>query len=200
MTSGPFSCWYFLLLKLRIFWCYLSLQIMAILCCVAKNSLRGTVRILTLLLYHKIFTEPVFNWTILKGLQYKGQTLWYLKISVFLPKLPVIILKLGSVSPPFRIRIIHTYVFGSPGSGSIGQEIRIRILPSSSKSRKKKKLIPTVLVTYFILFIFGKWCKCTLKKLISNKKTFLLTSWRSLTKISGSGFISQWYGSTDPDP
>ncbi len=42
MTSGPSSCWYFLLLKLRIFWCYLSLQVMAILCCVAKNSLRGT--------------------------------------------------------------------------------------------------------------------------------------------------------------
>jgi hypothetical protein len=43
MTSGPFYCWYFLLLKLRIFLCYPSLQVMAILCCVAKNSLHGTV-------------------------------------------------------------------------------------------------------------------------------------------------------------
>ncbi len=42
MTSGPFYCWYFLLLKLRIFLCYLGFQVMAILCCVAKNSPRGT--------------------------------------------------------------------------------------------------------------------------------------------------------------
>ncbi len=42
MTSGPFYCWYFLLLKLRIFLCYLSLQVTDILYCVAKNSLRGT--------------------------------------------------------------------------------------------------------------------------------------------------------------
>jgi hypothetical protein len=42
MTSGPFYCWYFLLLKLQIFLCYLGFQVMAILCCVAKNSLRGT--------------------------------------------------------------------------------------------------------------------------------------------------------------
>ncbi len=42
MTSSLSSFWYLLLLELRIFWCYLSFQVMAILCCVAKNSLRGT--------------------------------------------------------------------------------------------------------------------------------------------------------------
>ncbi len=47
ITSGPFYCWYFLLLKLQIFLCYLSFQVMAILCCVAKNSLRGTTAYLS---------------------------------------------------------------------------------------------------------------------------------------------------------
>ncbi len=43
LTSAPCSCWYFLLLKQRIFWYYSSLQVMAILCCVAKkSSFRGT--------------------------------------------------------------------------------------------------------------------------------------------------------------
>ncbi len=31
LTSGPFSCWYFLLLKQRIFWYYFGCQVMAIL-------------------------------------------------------------------------------------------------------------------------------------------------------------------------
>ena len=39
LTTASFSCWYFLLLKQRIFWCYSSLQLMAILCCVAKKQL-----------------------------------------------------------------------------------------------------------------------------------------------------------------
>ncbi len=43
MTSGPFYCWHFLLLKLQIFLCYFSFLVMAILCYVAKNSLRGTL-------------------------------------------------------------------------------------------------------------------------------------------------------------
>ncbi len=38
LTSGPFSCWYFLLLKQRIFWYYSSRQVMAILCSVAKKA------------------------------------------------------------------------------------------------------------------------------------------------------------------
>jgi hypothetical protein len=43
LTSRHSSYWYFLLLEQRIFWYYLSFQVMAILCCVAKNSLRGTM-------------------------------------------------------------------------------------------------------------------------------------------------------------
>ncbi len=38
LTSGPFSCWYFLLLKKRIFWYYFSRQVMAILCYVAQKA------------------------------------------------------------------------------------------------------------------------------------------------------------------
>ncbi len=38
LTSALFSCWYFLLLKQWIFWYYSSLQVMAILCCVAKKA------------------------------------------------------------------------------------------------------------------------------------------------------------------
>ncbi len=38
LTSGPFSCWYFLLLKQRFFWYYSSHQVMAILCCVAQKT------------------------------------------------------------------------------------------------------------------------------------------------------------------
>ena len=38
LTSGPFSCWYFLLLKQRFFRYYSSPQVMAILCCVAQKA------------------------------------------------------------------------------------------------------------------------------------------------------------------
>jgi hypothetical protein len=38
LTSGPFSCWYFLLFKQRFFWYYFSRQVMAILCCVAQKA------------------------------------------------------------------------------------------------------------------------------------------------------------------
>ncbi len=43
MTSGPCSSWFFLVTKSWFFWCYLGLQVMAILCRAAKNSLRGTL-------------------------------------------------------------------------------------------------------------------------------------------------------------
>jgi hypothetical protein len=42
LTSRHSSYWYLLLFEQRIFWYYLGFQVMAILCCVAKNSLRGT--------------------------------------------------------------------------------------------------------------------------------------------------------------
>ena len=42
MTSRQSSYWYLLLFEQRIFWYYLGFQVMAILCCAAKNSLSGT--------------------------------------------------------------------------------------------------------------------------------------------------------------
>jgi hypothetical protein len=44
----PFFLLIFSLLETADFLCYLSLQVMAILCCVAKNSLRGTIALLML--------------------------------------------------------------------------------------------------------------------------------------------------------
>ncbi len=38
LTSSPFSCWYFLLLKQCFFWYYFSRQVMAIPCCVAQKA------------------------------------------------------------------------------------------------------------------------------------------------------------------
>ena len=38
LTSGPFSCWYFLLLKQRIFWYYFGRLVMAILWCVSQKA------------------------------------------------------------------------------------------------------------------------------------------------------------------
>ncbi len=45
MTSRHSSYWYFLFSKQLIFLYYLGFQVMAILCCAAKNSLRGTATI-----------------------------------------------------------------------------------------------------------------------------------------------------------
>ena len=75
-----------------------------------------------------------------------------------------------------------------------------RILQSASKN-SKKNLDSYCFVTSFGLFIKKQ-------KNILTKISFLLASWRSMTKIagsgSGSGFgsrsISQRHGSADPDP
>jgi hypothetical protein len=45
MTSRHSSYWYFLSSEQRIFLYFLGFQVMAILCCTAKNSLRGTATI-----------------------------------------------------------------------------------------------------------------------------------------------------------
>jgi hypothetical protein len=66
----------------------------------------------------------------------------------------------------------------------------------------RKTLIPTVL-TIFDFVSLKNGVNVPLK---SNKHknffwiSFLLASWRSMTKIAGSGTISQRYGSADPDP
>ncbi len=91
----------------------------------------------------------------------------------------------------------HPYVFGPPGSGSISRStlwILIRILQSPSKNSKKKHE-SYCFVTFFWIFIFEKWCNCTL-----SRKTFfisfLLASWRSMTiKLSRIRIICQRHGS-----
>ncbi len=75
----------------------------------------------------------------------------------------------------------------------------------------RKTLIATVLWLFWIFFSLKTYVNVPSK---SNKKknffkiSFLLTSWRSVTKIAGSGYesgsesgyISQRHGSADPDP
>ncbi len=99
-------------------------------------------------------------------------------------------------------------VFPGSGSGSKGStcfwasRIRLRILLSSCKNSKKN------LDSYYFATLFGflslentvnvpsnsnKQKKCL------NKNSFLLASWRSMTKKAGSGSISQRHGSADPD-
>ncbi len=76
---------------------------------------------------------------------------------------------------------------------------RIRILPSTSKT-KKKNLEFYCFVT-FLLFFFSLKNDVNVRNKRTNlerKKEILLASWFSLTKLSGS--VSQRYGSEDPDP
>jgi hypothetical protein len=89
------------------------------------------------------------------------------------------------------------HVFGSPGSGSFYHHAKIVRIP----------LIPTIL-WLFLTFNLWKMMQLYLQKVISRKNClgFLLASWRSTTKIAGSGSefgsgsISQRHGSADPDP
>ncbi len=94
-----------------------------------------------------------------------------------------------------QIRRIH--VFGPPrsASGSISQQ-----------AISKKNIDSFCFVTSSWLFIFEKLCKCTVPSKSNKQKNFeknnFLLTWRSLTKIAGSGpaSISQRYGFSDPDP
>jgi hypothetical protein len=54
LTSGPFSCWYFLLLKQRFFWYYSSRKVMATLCCVAQKA-ASAAQVWNLSLYNLLF-------------------------------------------------------------------------------------------------------------------------------------------------
>jgi hypothetical protein len=92
------------------------------------------------------------------------------------------------------------YVFGPPGYGSISQ-----IWPGSGSSKNSKKNIDSYcFVTSLYDFLSLKNDVNVPSKSNKQKKLrkiiFLLTSCRSLTKIAGSGSISQRYGSADPDP
>ncbi len=61
-----------------------------------------------------------------------------------------------------------------------------RILQSASKN-SKKNLDSYCFVTFCGLFIFEKLCKCTFKKQKANIFLQKFSSWRSMTKIAGSG-------------
>jgi hypothetical protein len=92
-----------------------------------------------------------------------------------------------------RIRRIQTFlghqdplVFRPSGSISQRYGTGSGFFLSSSKN-SNKNLDSYCFVTSLRLFIFEKLCKCTLVGNKQKKNNFLLTSWRSLTKIAGSG-------------
>ncbi len=118
----------------------------------------------------------------------------------------------SQTSCPMKVRnfkrywLSDPYVFGSPGSisqryrsGSFNHQVKI----------VRKTLIPTVLWFLFD-FLSLKNDVNVLQKVISRifffLISFLLASWRSMTKIarsgsrSRSGFLSQRHGDADPDP
>ncbi len=92
------------------------------------------------------------------------------------------------------------HVFRPPGSGSASQIYGSgsRSFLSSSKNSKK------TLDSYCFVTSFGplslKNEKLISRKTFFQKISFLLASKRSMTKIAGSGSISQKHGSADPDP
>ncbi len=100
------------------------------------------------------------------------------------------------------------HVFGAPGSGSTSQRYG-----SGSDSGSgpfyhhakivRKTLIPAIL-WLFLIFLSLKNdvnvpSKSNKQKKIALKISFLLASWRLITKIAGAGSISQKHGSEDPD-
>ncbi len=96
------------------------------------------------------------------------------------------------------------HVFGPPeiGSSSISQ-----IYGSGSFYHQAKKVRKTLIPTVFWLLLdFLSLKNDIYVSSKSNKQKnfffirFLLVSWRSMTKIIGSGSVSQRHGSADPDP
>ncbi len=88
--------------------------------------------------------------------------------------------------------------------GTVWISIRLQILLSSSKNRKKN-LDSYCFVTYSWLLIFEKWCKYNCKKygtVISKKtlKTKLLVAILKVTRNgSEPGSVNKMYWSPDPD-
>jgi hypothetical protein len=68
----PFFLLIFSPLETADFLCYLSLQVMAILCCVAKNSLRGTIALLMLPAFLLLLLSPLLLVTLLSLTYYKS--------------------------------------------------------------------------------------------------------------------------------
>ncbi len=98
------------------------------------------------------------------------------------------------------------HVHGPPGSGSISQ--RYGSGSGSFYHHAKivrKTLIPTILCLFLTFYLWKMmYMLCTVPSKCDQKNffliSFLLASWRSMTKIAGSGSISQRNGSADPDP
>ncbi len=87
------------------------------------------------------------------------------------------------------------YVCGPPGSGSGSFYHQAKIV--------RKTLIPTALWLLFDFLSLKNYVNVPSKR--SEQKNFFeklvfLASWRSMTKIAGSGSINQRHGSADPDP
>ncbi len=95
------------------------------------------------------------------------------------------------------------YVFWPPGSGSRSISQRSGSGPFYHQAKIVRKPWFLLLGDFFLTLYLWKWCKCTFKKEWAEKllkNSFLLASWRSMTKMagSGSGYISQRHGSPDP--
>jgi hypothetical protein len=104
---------------------------------------------------------------------------------------------------------LDPYVFGPPGSrsGSIRQRYGSGSFYYQAKIVRKKTLIHTVL--WLVLNFLSLKNDVNVPSKSDSRKTsrktfltvsFMLASWRSVTKIAGSGFISQRHGSPDPNP
>ena len=83
-TSALFSCWYFLLLKHRIFWYYSVLQVMAILCCVAKKaaSAAQSCKLKNLQIWKFVYFNNLFHLQTFS----KCNTLWFCNLRTRLKK------------------------------------------------------------------------------------------------------------------
>ncbi len=116
------------------------------------------------------------------------------------PEIPIISVADPNPDPP------NPHVFGPPGSGSTSQGYGSGSGSCSGSGSGsfyhhakivRKTLLPTILGLLLTFYI-------SLKKdvNVASKSSFLLASWRWMTKIagSGSGSISQRHGSADPGP
>ncbi len=92
-----------------------------------------------------------------------------------------------------RINPEDPYVFGPPGSGSI----RTRYGFGSGSFNHQAKLVRNTLIPtlFWLLYDF-----LSVKNYVNVASKSNKPSWRSLTKIAGSGSVSQRYGSADQDP
>ncbi len=98
------------------------------------------------------------------------------------------------------------HVFWPPGSGSISQRYGSGSFHHHAKI-VRKTLITSVLwpfLTFYLWKIMSRYHQKVISRKILLKISFLLASWRPMTKIAGSGSvsgsISQKHGSEDPDP